>query len=109
LLCAFHGWWREECGDDVRLLGARWLRPKLLAVCPWIAERKIRGARYFCGAILNQEGLHYWERQHDDAARNGRGSKGSALSATSVNQGWNPKDQDDENEEAEGADGEPLF
>jgi P4 family phage/plasmid primase-like protien len=107
LLCAFHGWWREECGDDVRLLGARWLMPKLRAVCPWLVERKIMGVRYCCGVRLNQEGLDYWERQHEDAARNARGSKGSATSAAGVNQGWSRKHDSEETSE-EGAD-KPLF
>jgi P4 family phage/plasmid primase-like protien len=107
LLCAFHGWWREECGDDVRLLGGRWLMPKLRAVCPWLVERKIMGTRYCCGVLLNQEGLDYWERQHEDAARNGRGSKGSATSTVGVNQSWNRKD--DEETGGNETSGAPLF
>src|ERR1700730_7975462 len=36
LLCAFQGWWRQEMGDDVRLVGRRWLFPKLRRSSPRI-------------------------------------------------------------------------
>jgi P4 family phage/plasmid primase-like protien len=86
LLCAFHGWWREEMGDDVRLLGGRWLWPKFRAACPWVTEIKIRGTRFFAGVALTEAGLHFWEQQSQDATHNGRGSKGSATQVTKVNQ-----------------------
>jgi hypothetical protein len=32
LLCAYHGWLREEQGDEARASGARWFFPKLRQV-----------------------------------------------------------------------------
>jgi P4 family phage/plasmid primase-like protien len=86
LLCAFHGWWREEMGDDVRLLGGRWLFPKLRAACPWVSEAKRRGTRFLAGVALTEEGLRFWDQQSQDARQNGRGSKGSATQTSKVNQ-----------------------
>jgi len=88
LLCAFHGWWREEMGDDVRLLGGRWLMPKLRAACPWIGTTNTMGTRYVTGIELNAEGLKFWQRQSSDAAQRGHGSRGAASSADAVNKDW---------------------
>jgi hypothetical protein len=78
LLCAFHGWWREEMGDDARLHGGRWFVPKLRAACPHIPVVTVRGNRYAGGIKLTGEGLTCWERQSADAAQRGRGSRGTA-------------------------------
>jgi phage/plasmid-associated DNA primase len=95
LLCAFHGWWREEMGDDVRLLGGRWLVPKLRAACPYIDTRIRSGdVRYVGGIRLTGEGLKYWSRQSADAAQRGHGSRGIASSDTAVNRVWS-EDTDD--------------
>jgi P4 family phage/plasmid primase-like protien len=91
LLCAFQGWWRHETGDDVRLLGARWLFPKLRTACPWMLEIRTEGVRCFGGIALTEEGLKFWKAQNDDAQRGGRGAKGTAASANFVNQFWNGK------------------
>ena len=88
LICAFHGWWREEMGDDVRLLGGRWLMPKLRAACPWITSVKTVGNRYFGGVKLTDEGLAFWQRQSADAAQRGRGGGGVASSVDYVNKPW---------------------
>jgi P4 family phage/plasmid primase-like protien len=95
LLCAFHGWWREEMGDDVRLLGGRWLVPKLRAACPYI-DTSVRSGdvRYIGGIKLTGEGLKYWSRQSTDAAQRGHGSRGTASSAADVNRVWS-EDNDD--------------
>jgi P4 family phage/plasmid primase-like protien len=90
LLCAFHGWWREEMGDDVRLLGGRWLMPKLRAACPWITSTNTMGTRYFIGIKLNDGGLAFWERQSSDAAQRGHGSRGTAASKAEVNKTYHP-------------------
>jgi hypothetical protein len=81
LLCAFHGWWRQEMGDDVRLLGGRWLFPKFRVACPWAVEIMIKGVRFFGGIALVAEGLKLWSYQNDGASRGGRGAKGTASSA----------------------------
>jgi hypothetical protein len=94
LLCAFHGWWREEMGDDVRLLGGRWLMPKLHAACPWIGLTYSMGTRYSTGVRLNAQGLKFWQRQSTDAAQRGHGSRGTASSVDYVNKLWT-KDDDD--------------
>ena len=95
LLCAFHGWLKEEEGDDAKLRGARWLMPKLRNACPWASARKIMGVRYFCGAKLTNEALKYWTRQTDDAERSGRGSKGGSAMAKDVNQEWTQRTLDE--------------
>src|SRR5262249_44156164 len=46
LLCAFHGWLREEDGDDAKLRGARWFVPKLRMACPQAILRPMKGRRY---------------------------------------------------------------
>jgi P4 family phage/plasmid primase-like protien len=94
LLCAFHGWWREEMGDDVRLLAGRWFVPRLRAACPWIGTTYTHGARFFTGVKLNQEGLKFWQRQSADAAQRGHGSRGAASSADCVNKTWIPEQDD---------------
>src|SRR5262249_13144607 len=92
LLCAFHGWLKEEAGDDARMHGARWLIPKLRTACPWAIHRKIEGTRYVCGAKLTEEGLKYWEQQAQEAEHTGRGSKGANALKKDVNQDWNPQE-----------------
>jgi P4 family phage/plasmid primase-like protien len=95
LLCAFHGWWREEMGDDVRLLGGRWLVPKLRDACPYI-DTRVRSShvRYIGGIKLTGEGLKYWSRQSTDAAQRGHGSRGTACSVADVNQVWTDDTED---------------
>jgi hypothetical protein len=88
LLCAFHGWWREEAGEDARLKGGRWLLPKLRGACPWITEAKGHLDRCFGGIKLNDEGLRFWQRQSADAAQRGVGCRGTASSMDSVNKPW---------------------
>jgi hypothetical protein len=92
LLCAFHGWWREEMGDDVRLLGGRWFVPRLRAACSWVTTTNTKGTRYFTGIKLNAEGLKFWQRQSADAAQRGHGSRGTASSVDYVNKTWTADD-----------------
>ena len=55
LICAFHGWLKEEAGDAAKMHSARWLIPKLRNACPWAIPRKMKGVRYFCGVRLTGE------------------------------------------------------
>jgi hypothetical protein len=102
VLCAFQGWWKEEAGDDARLYGTKWLKPKLLDLCPWAKDAKIIGDRYYCGIRLNDIELSYWKKQHDAAAyHNAKGSPGSCKKAEEVNEPWSP--QNDQQAEANAA------
>jgi len=93
LLCAFQGWWREEMGDDVRLLGARWLMPKIKAACPWTSDiKKHPGNRFVAGIALTEAGLRFWQRQSSDHAQSKRGVGGNASGPEAVNR---TKDQSD--------------
>ena len=95
MLCAFHGWFREEAGDDSKLHGARWLVPKLRTACPWAVLRKMKGKRYFCGVKLTDEALKYWLEQASAAQQSGHGSKGASSMAKEVNQDWTQKELDE--------------
>jgi P4 family phage/plasmid primase-like protien len=95
MLCAFHGWFREEAGDTAKLPGARWLVPKLRTACPWAVPRKMKGKRYFCGVKLTDEALKYWFEQASAAQQSGRGSKGASSLAKEVNQDWTQKELDE--------------
>jgi P4 family phage/plasmid primase-like protien len=84
LMCAYHGWQREQDGDEARALGGRGLFPRLRAVCPWIGEDTEHGGRrFFTGISLTDEGLQLWDRHNSDQLRGG--AKGSALSKNEVN------------------------
>jgi P4 family phage/plasmid primase-like protien len=96
LLCAFHGWLKEEMGDDARMHGARWLIPKLRSACPWAVDRKIGDERYFCGVELTKEALRYWTHQATDGRGNGCGAKGASALAKDVNKRWRPSEQTEE-------------
>src|SRR5262249_49814882 len=90
LLCTFHGWLKEEAGDDSKLHGARWFVPKLRMACPQAVSHPIEGKRYFCGIMLTEEALEYWTRQAFNAQQTGRGSQGVSATKDKVNQPWNP-------------------
>jgi P4 family phage/plasmid primase-like protien len=84
ILCAYHGWQREQDGDEARALGGRALFPRLRAACPWMGETTDdNGRRYFTGIGLSDEGLQLWDRHNQDQLRGG--SKGSSLSKPEVN------------------------
>jgi len=92
VMCAFHGWRREDEGDKARLYGARWLIPKLRIACPWAIHRSVNGVRCLCGVKLSAEALKHWARQN--AAQDGRGVEGSSRTSDAVNQSWNPREPD---------------
>ena len=94
LLCAFHGWWREEMGDDVRLLGGRWF-DALACAPPARGSQQLytHGTRYFDRRSSSTTGgLKFWQRQSADAAQRGHGSRGSASSIDFVNKSWTAND-----------------
>src|SRR5262249_35961754 len=91
LLCAFHGWLREEDGDDAKLRGARWFVPKLRMACPQAILRPMKGRRYFCRVKLTDEALEYWTKQAFDARQTGRGNQGKSATKKEVNQPWDAK------------------
>ena len=61
MLCAYHGFQREEEGEEARAKGARWLFPKLREVIDGVGDQKSNGARFLTGVALTDEGLHFWE------------------------------------------------
>jgi P4 family phage/plasmid primase-like protien len=85
LACAYHGWQREQDGDDARALGNRALIPRLRAAAPWIGETTDdHGRRYLTGIHLTGEGLQYWDLHMQGPQLKG-GSKGSSLTKHDVN------------------------
>jgi P4 family phage/plasmid primase-like protien len=99
LICAFHGWLKEEVGDEAKMHGARWLMPKLRSACPSAILRKMKGTRYLCGVKLTEEGLEYWYQQASAAGQSGRGSKGASALKKDVNQAWSPKKEEETSSE----------
>src|SRR5262249_21501744 len=95
VMCAFHGWRRDDEGNDARLYGARWLMPKLRTACPWATHRPIKGVRYLCGVELSEEALKHWARQATAAAQGERGAEGSSTNKDEVNRPWNPREPDE--------------
>jgi len=93
VMCAFHGWRREDEGDKARLQGARWLMPKLRIACPWAIHRSIHGVRCLCGVRLSEEALKHWNRQN--GAQDGRGAEASSHTGEAVNQPWDPREPDE--------------
>lgn len=84
LMCAYHGWQREQDGDEARALGGRALFPRLRAACPWVGETTDDdGRRYFTGIAITEEGLQLWSRHNDSPLKGG--SKGSSLTKADVN------------------------
>ena len=88
VVCAFHGWRRDDEGDKARLYGGRWLIPRLRTACPWIFHRTSNGVRYLCGAKLTGEGLKHWARQATVASQGGRGAEGESTNKDEVNRPW---------------------
>lgn len=95
LMCAYHGWQREQEGDEARAAGARWFFPRLRAAVPGIGDTQDdAGTRYLTGLALTDEGIQHWERHIAGPQLKG-GNKGFATSREKVNQTWN-KGQPDE-------------
>jgi len=101
LVCAFHGWLKAEEGDNAKLYGARWLIPKLRIACPWITHYTgDGGVRYLGGAQMTTQGLDHWETQHNAAAQDGRGARGSSTQRKGVNDPWSTEKEKAEEKKA---------
>lgn len=89
LMCAFHGWQREQEGDEARAAGARWFFPRLRSAVPGLGEtQEDSGIRYFTGLALTDEGLQHWERHIVGPQLRG-GNKGFSVARDGVNRNWN--------------------
>jgi P4 family phage/plasmid primase-like protien len=85
LMCAYHGWQREQDGDEAKAFGSRAFFPRLRSVAPWISElQEHSGRRYITGLQLTNEGLQFWEL-HNQGPHLKSGSKGSSLAKHEVN------------------------
>lgn len=88
LMCAYHGWQREQDGDEARAFGARAFFPRLRSVAPWIGDtQEDSGKRYVTGLHLSDEGLQLWDLHYQGPQLKG-GSKGSSLNKHEVNKMW---------------------
>ena len=85
LLCAFHGWQREQDGDEARALGGRGFFPRLRAAVPGLEDiTDTSGRRYVAGIALTDEGLQLWELHNVGPQLKG-GSKGVSTTKMEVN------------------------
>lgn len=85
LMCAYHGWQREQDGDEARAFGARAFFPRLRSVAPWSADtQEHNGKRFVTGLHLTDEGLQLWDLHNQGPQLKG-GSKGSSLTKHDVN------------------------
>lgn len=88
LMCAYHGWQREQDGDEARAFGARAFFPRLRSTSPWMGESQDHsGKRFITGVHLSDEGLQLWDLHYQGPQLKG-GSKGSSLTKTDVNKLW---------------------
>lgn len=93
LLCAYHGWLREEEGDEARASGARWFFPKLRQAIEGIGDQKSSGDRFLTGVEMTDEGLRHWETHKDGQQLKG-GSAGFSTIKDEVNRIWIDDDAD---------------
>lgn len=100
IMCAYHGWQREQDGEQAKAFGGRALFPRLRDIAPWAGEMSdSSGRRYITGLVLTDEGLQLWEYHMLGPQLKG-GSKGSSLSKTEVNKPYLEKTkQEAKNEE----------
>ena len=85
LLCAFHGWQREQDGDEARALGGRGFFPRLRAAVPGLEDlTDTSGRRYVGGIALTDEGLQLWDLHNVGPQLKG-GSKGISTTKMEVN------------------------
>lgn len=88
LMCAYHGWQREQDGDEARAFGARAFFPRLRTSSPWANDTQDHtGKRFITGIHLTDEGLQLWEL-HSQGPQLKGGSKGSSLNKHEVNKVW---------------------
>lgn len=85
LMCAYHGWQREQDGDEARAFGARAFFPRLRAVAPWAGDMTdVNGRRFVTGVRLTDEGLQLWDLHNQGPQLKG-GSKGASVAKHEVN------------------------
>ena len=85
IMCAYHGWQREQDGDEARAFGARAFFPRLRSAAPWVGDMTDNnGRRYVTGLQLSDEGLQLWDLHVQGPQLKG-GSKGTSLVKTDVN------------------------
>jgi P4 family phage/plasmid primase-like protien len=84
LLCAFHGWQREEQGEEARASGGRWFFPRLRELIEGATDQKSNGMRFVTGIALTDEGLHYWLTHRVGQQLRG-GSSGFSTACDQVN------------------------
>lgn len=111
LMCAYHGWQREQDGDEARAFGARAFFPRLRAAAPWTSDNQDHsGKRFITGLHLTDEGLQLWDLHNQGPQLKG-GSKGSSLNKTDVNKLWTdaPKPAEDSQQETQKDDRKPRF
>lgn len=84
LMCAYHGWQREQDGDEARAMGARAFFPRLRAVIPGLNEQQDHsGRRFITGLRLTDEGVQLWDLHTQNPLKGGQ--KGVALTKAEVN------------------------
>lgn len=97
IMCAYHGWQREQDGDEARAFGARAFFPRLRAAAPWAGEMTDHsGRRYVTGLQLSDEGLLLWDLHNQGPQLKG-GSKGTSLTKSDVNKLLPNANQEDGN------------
>jgi P4 family phage/plasmid primase-like protien len=85
LMCAYHGWQREQDGDEARAFGARGFFPRLRAAFAGLADMTDNnGRRYIAGVHLTDEGLQLWD-SHVQGPQLKGGSKGTSATKHEVN------------------------
>ncbi len=87
VLCAYHGWQRQEQGEEARASGGRRFFPKLRDLIDGVGDQKSNGARFVTGIALTKEGLHFWELHKNGQQLKG-GSAGTSASKAEVNRPW---------------------
>jgi P4 family phage/plasmid primase-like protien len=109
ILCAYHGWQKEEEGDEAKALGARAFWPRLRALAPWLKETTdSHGLRFMLGLRLTEFGLRYWD-QHNQGTQLRGGSRGSSLAKNEVNKTWLEANVADTGREPSGMSSKPKF
>ncbi len=85
IMCAYHGWQREQDGDEARAFGARAFFPRLRAAAPWTGDYMDHtGRRFVAGLALTDEGLQQWD-SHNQGPQLKGGSKGSSATKHDIN------------------------
>lgn len=108
LMCAYHGWQREQDGDEARAFGARGFFPRLRAAMAGLGEmQEHNGKRFITGLHLTEEGLQLWDLHNQGPQLKG-GSKGSSMTKHEVNRVV-PAEQTASNLEEKNDDKTPRF